>query len=154
MNFEIGKNYTITLEFGEFIAIQITEITDKTISGYSTVLSTAISNNGATEVTLEKFKRSEIEEAQTAPYSPEEYAVYELENNPYYQRTTKRWGRVGMSFEVNEHLWNKDPEKAVIEAIQNGKAILDGETYFPEEAEENDEEEEFSLVGAITFHNK
>ena len=154
MNFEIGKNYTITLEFGELIAIQITDMTKTTISGYSTMLSSVVSNNGDTEVTLSTYNLSEIAEMETAPYSPEEYAVHELENNPRYQKTTKRWGRVGMSFEVNEHLWNKDPKKAVIEAIQNGKANLDGETYFPDEAEENDEEEEFCLVGAITFHNK
>lgn len=64
----------------------------------------------------------------------------------------KKWARVGMTFEVDMELWNKDNEKAIMEAFKTGHARLDGETYFPEEADENSgEEQDLDLTGVVTL---
>lgn len=50
----------------------------------------------------------------------------------------KKWARVGMTIDVDKELWEVNPKEAVMKAFREGKATLDGETYFPEEADEND----------------
>ncbi|MEJ1517386.1 hypothetical protein ACWKTZ_22180 [Bacillus cereus] len=63
----------------------------------------------------------------------------------------EKWARVGMTIEVDEKLWEKDQEEAVMDAFRKGKVKLDGETYFPEEASENDgtEDEMNNLSGTV-----
>lgn len=57
------------------------------------------------------------------------------------KKRRKLWGRMGMTIEVDAELWKKDNEAAVLEAIQSGHAKFDGESYFPENVDENDNEE-------------
>lgn len=62
----------------------------------------------------------------------------------------EKWARVGMTIEVDEKLWEKDQEEAVMEAFRKGKVKLDGETYFPEEVDENDgTEDDMNLSGTV-----
>lgn len=61
-----------------------------------------------------------------------------------------KWARVGMSIDVNEELWEKDKEEAVMDAFRKGKVEMDGETYFPDEVDENDDTEvNLSLTGVV-----
>ncbi|GAB6461076.1 hypothetical protein CON36_34870 [Bacillus cereus] len=62
----------------------------------------------------------------------------------------EKWARVGMTIEVDEKLWEKDQEEAVMDAFRKGKVKLDGETYFPEEVNENDgTEDDMNLSGTV-----
>ncbi|MGF7535031.1 hypothetical protein AAGG74_15280 [Bacillus mexicanus] len=61
-----------------------------------------------------------------------------------------KWARVGMSIDVNEELWEKDKEEAVMDAFRKGKVEMDGETYFPDEVDENDDTEvNLDLTGVV-----
>lgn len=56
----------------------------------------------------------------------------------------KLWARVGVSVKVTEGdkgLFLSDPQKFIEEGLKNGKATFDGETYFPQgcDCEDNDE---------------
>ncbi|GAB6423066.1 hypothetical protein bcgnr5372_27390 [Bacillus luti] len=64
----------------------------------------------------------------------------------------KKWARVGMTFEVDKNLWAQDQEIAVMDAFSDNRARLDGETYFPEQADENDgNEDDLDLEGVVTI---
>lgn len=55
--------------------------------------------------------------------------------------TFNLWARVGVSVKVSKEDLPKfleNQEKFIREGLDNGKAFLDGETYFPDEVEEND----------------
>lgn len=64
----------------------------------------------------------------------------------------EKWARVGMTFEVEKNLWERDQEIAVMDAFSDNRARLDGETYFPEQAAENDgTEDDLDLEGVVTI---
>jgi hypothetical protein len=45
----------------------------------------------------------------------------------------KIWARVGITFDVNETVWETDPQMAMLTALYEGKAKFDGDTYVPEQ---------------------
>lgn len=85
MELGLGKQYIVTLHEGEVFSIRITKISNELIEGNTSLLCTAYSDDGEVDVTTRKFLIKDLHEIKCAPYSPEEYAKYELENNPKYQ---------------------------------------------------------------------
>lgn len=43
----------------------------------------------------------------------------------------KIWARVGVVFDVDDVVYQTDPQMAILEALYRGKATLNGETYIP-----------------------
>lgn len=69
----------------------------------------------------------------------------------------KVFGRVSIEFEVNEELFKTNPEKAIIEAVENGRALYDGgDSYLPEPWNEDyiNKDIEFTFKGEPVLRYK
>lgn len=65
-------------------------------------------------------------------------------------KTYQLWARVGVTINIKEDQieeFMKDQKEFVQKGILNGSIDLDGDTYFPEEVEENEEFE--SKIGYL-----
>jgi hypothetical protein len=67
-------------------------------------------------------------------------------------------GRVAMQFDVDEELFEKNPDQALQEALKNGRAVIsDGDNYLPEPWNEGiiKNDVDFSLgIHSVCIHEK
>lgn len=65
----------------------------------------------------------------------------DLNSEKVESETYKLWARVGVTVQVSKEdvpRFLENQEKYIREGLTNGKVTMDGETYFPEEVEENE----------------